>query len=161
MTTNFTHRSYPSWRDIDRAKPLFLETTFIDGGVATAVIITPERPAYQAQARKLQQAVFTRTGVQLPLLRDSDCAPWQPAATHQILLGNLMDNAVVAPLYHRNYIAADAHYPGGGGHVLRTVHDPWGTGCNVILAGGSDIAGVTTSVARLLASLQQDETRLW
>ncbi|MCB9152099.1 MAG: FG-GAP repeat protein [Caldilineaceae bacterium] len=161
MTTNFTHRSYPSWRDIDQAKPLFLETTFIDGGVATAVIITPERPAYQAQARKLQQAVFARTGVQLPLLRDSDCAPWQPAATHQILLGNLMDNAVVAPLYHRNYIAADAHYPGGGGHVLRTVHDPWGTGCNVILAGGSDIAGVTTSVARLLASLQQDETHLW
>lgn len=158
---NFTHTTYNSWRDIDRAKPLFLETPFVENGTATAVIITPERPAYLAQARKIQQAIFARTGVQLDLLYDTACDPWQPAATHQILLGNLMDNAVVAPLYHRNYIAADAHYPGIGGHVLRTVHDPWGTGCNVILAGGSDVAGVTTSVERLLAALQQDESKLW
>ncbi len=161
MTTNFTHTTYQSWRDIDRAKPLFLETSFVADGRATAMIIAPDRPAYQAQARKLQQAIFARTGVQLPLLRDTDCDPWQPATTHQILLGNLMDNRVAAPLYHRHYIAADAHYPGPGGHILRTVHDPWGTGCNVILAGGSDIAGVTTSVERLIGALQQDEANLW
>lgn len=161
QSTNFTHTTYPSWRDINCAKPLFLETSFVTDGTPAAVIIAPDRPAYQAQARKLQQALFARTGVQLPLLRDTECDPWQPATTHQILLGNLMDNAVVAPLYHRHYIAADAHYPGPGGHVLRTVHDPWGTGCNVILAGGSDIAGVTTSVELLLAALQQDAGKLW
>jgi len=158
---DFTHPTYPSWHEIDRAKALVLETTFVTEGTPQAIIIAPDRPAYQAQAKKIQAAIYARSGVQLPLHLDTEFDPWQPPVVHQIMLGNLMDNRMVAPLYHRNYIAADAHYPGVGGHILRTVHDPWGNGCNVILAGGSDIAGVTTSVEALLRRLQGAAARLW
>ncbi|MEZ4637818.1 MAG: hypothetical protein R2856_23155 [Caldilineaceae bacterium] len=67
--------------------------------------------------------------------------------------GQLDGHRHVAPLYARRYIAADAYYPGHGGHVLRTVHDPWGSGHNVIFAGGSDVDSVATAVDHLLDAL--------
>ncbi len=161
MSTDFTHPSHASWQTIDRAKQRFPETTLVAAGEARAVIVIPERPAYQAQAQKLQRSIFQQSGVTVPIVWDTAIDPWQPPTANQILLGNLMDNQAVAPLYHRHYLAADAHYPGPGGHVVRTIHDPWGNGHNAILTGGSDIAGVTTSVQSLCHQFQQQAGRLW
>lgn len=151
-----THRHYASWRDITQAKTLYPETILTQDGQPRAVIVVPDRPAYRAQAEKIQRAIAQRCGVTVPVQYDHVADPWQPPGHNLILLGNLMDNRHVAPLYARRYIAADAYYPGRGGHVLRTVHDPWGSGHNVIFAGGSDVDGVAMAVDRLLAALIVD-----
>lgn len=151
------HRRYPSWREITQAKRLLPETTLVQDGQARALLITPDRPAYRAQAQKIQQAIHKRTGVTLPLHTDTEFDAWQPPQQNQILLGNLMDNRMVAPLYARHYLAADAHYPGPGGHVLRTVHDPWGDGHNVVFAGGSDSTAAAIAGQHLIDTLQESE----
>ena len=42
-------------------------------------------------------------------------------------------------------------YPGKGGYELRTVHNPFGDKVNYVIVGGSDDAGVSTAVDRLIA----------
>jgi hypothetical protein len=148
------HRAFASWQDIDRPKQLFLDTPLAEGGVACAAVVAPDRPAYRAQAEKIVAAVRRASGVQLPLYSDSRLDPLRPPPSHLILLGNLNDNRLIPPLYAGLYVVADALYPGAGGHDLRTVHDPWGSGRNAILVGGSDAAGVAESCGRLIGTLR-------
>lgn len=70
-----------------------------------------------------------------------------------ILLGCLNTNRALQPLYADYLCSTDATYPGIGGHDLRTIVNPYGTGTNVILVGGSDLAGVERAVDRLLVHL--------
>lgn len=148
------HRHYNGWQTIEQAKQLFLETPLVQGQNARAAVVVPARPAYAALARRIQAAIYEITGVRLPILRDVDLDPWHPPAQPLILLGNLTDNRLIAPLYARRKTFVDSRYPGKGGYVLQTVHDPWGTGNNTIILGGSDSRDVVQSVDRFPASLQ-------
>ncbi len=151
------HVYYHTWQDIDEAKPLYLETVISHLGQALAAIVTPDTPAYRAQAAKIAQAVRELDGVELPIYVDSELDPWEPPDENLIILGNLVDNPYLGPLYAQHYVAADRFYPGKGGHVLRTIHDPWGVGLNGILVGGSDIRGVAASAELLVERLELDE----
>lgn len=151
------HVHYHTWQDIDEAKPLYRETVISSQGAALAAIVTPDTPAYRAQAAKIAQAVRELDGTELPIYVDSELDPWEPPDANLIILGNLVDNPYLAPLYAKHYVAADRFYPGRGGHVLRTVHDPWGCGLNAILVGGSDIRGVTSAADLLTDLLEVDD----
>ncbi|MGQ9555569.1 MAG: FG-GAP-like repeat-containing protein [Anaerolineae bacterium] len=152
--------SYSSWQEIDRPKPLLPNTELARDGVPKSAIVTPGRPAYLAQAHKLADAIRKVGQVSLPIYLDTQLAPWQPPDSNIILLGNLVDNCLVPPLYARHYVAADGFYPGKGGFVLNTVHDPWGNGHNIVFVGGSDIEGVAESAESLIASLERKEGTL-
>ncbi len=70
-----------------------------------------------------------------------------------MLLGCLNTNRALQPLYADYLCSTDATYPGGDGYDLRTLVNPYGTGANVILAGGSNLRGVERAVERLLAAI--------
>lgn len=82
--------------------------------------------------------------------------PLPESYRHQplILLGNLNTNRAILPLYAQYRCAADATYPGGNGFVLRTIVNPYGTGHNVILVGGSTLPGVQRGANRLLEMIK-------
>ncbi|MEY3774971.1 MAG: Heparinase N-terminus [Verrucomicrobiota bacterium] len=73
-----------------------------------------------------------------------------------IVLGNLMESALVRRLYFGGYDFTDFAFPGPGGFTLRTIRDPFGTGAHVLLAGGSDIAGVREAGQRLAARIRRE-----
>ena len=70
------------------------------------------------------------------------------------MLGNLNTNRTLQPLYANYLCSTDATYPGGDGFDLRTIVNPYGTGTNMILAGGSNLSGVERAVAKLIVSLK-------
>lgn len=73
-----------------------------------------------------------------------------------IVLGNLMESTLVRRLYFYGYDFTDFAFPGPGGFTLRTIRDPFGTGAHVLLAGGSDLAGVREAGHRLVARIRRE-----
>ncbi|HVU14912.1 MAG TPA: hypothetical protein VHD90_26740 [Phototrophicaceae bacterium] len=129
------------------------ETSLID-----ATIIYPAvDPVYRSLAQTLANAIQQASGEKPELQAEADLMPTRgtPLADRYrrrtlILLGNLNTNRAVLPLYARYFCATDATYPGGDGYDLRTIVNPYGTGANVILVGGSSVRGVQRAVGRLI-----------
>lgn len=134
-------------------KDFHLTTGLVKDGKAVAQIVTAADGCYDDQATAIQRAVADRTDVVLPIATDASPAAAVPIADNLILLGNRSTNAVISELYNRFYTLLDLRYPGPGGHVLRSLHNPFGNGYNVIFAGGSDVAGVSAAVDSFIAAL--------
>ncbi|MCS7221512.1 MAG: hypothetical protein RML36_10900 [Anaerolineae bacterium] len=139
-------------RTVQRTTPLVRQ------GRSEGIIVYPDQDsAYRELARELAAAVARRTRVELRCLADAEIISQRgvplPSSYRRrplILLGNLNTNRVLLPLYARYYCATDATYPGGSGYDLRTLLNPYGTGVNWILAGGSTLAGMARAVERLI-----------
>jgi len=132
-----------------------------DTGLSAVAIIHPAGdPRWCELAAALAQAIAGRTGTRPPCAVDTDLMPerstplpreWR--ARPLIVLGNLNTNRTLQPLYADYLCSTDATYPGGDGFDLRTIVNPYGTGTNLILAGGSNLRGVARAVERLLATI--------
>ncbi|HPA19357.1 MAG TPA: PQQ-binding-like beta-propeller repeat protein [Verrucomicrobiae bacterium] len=129
---------------------LRLETPLVESGRPSAVICHADDPAWRAAAADIQRAIAETTGVTLELKTDGQITPEQMGAQTAILLGHLNNNRHVARLYHNFFVCADSAFTGSTGYEIRTVHDPFGTGHNCILVGGSTIEG-TREAARTFA----------
>lgn len=129
-------------------------------GQNAALIYPASEPRYRALADQLAAAITARGGAAPECVADTALIPTRstplPAAYRQrplLLLGNLNTNRVLQPLYADFLCSTDATYPGGDGYDLRTIVNPYGTGANVILAGGSNLRGVERAVERLLTAI--------
>ncbi len=136
----------------DKLKELYLTTWLVEGGKPQIAIVAPA--AHAAQGLALQQAVAEVTGVAVPVVTDDAPQAAIPLQTNLILLGNRSTNVAISKLYDMGYTFLDLKYPGPGGHVVRTLHSPFGDGRNVIFVGGSDAAGVAAGTAVLIARLK-------
>ena len=130
-------------------KDLHLMTTLVTGGKASAAIVVPESRRYAEDGRRIQVAVARVTGVTIPVLTDADPTAALPLQGHVIVLGNRSTNRLINGLYDAYYTLLDLKYPGVGGAVVRSLHDPYGNGLNAILVGGSDDAGVSRATGLL------------
>ena len=138
---------------IKKLKKLYPSTGLVGDGRGRAIIVAPDKPGFSEAAARLQAAIRKATGATLPVRRDTDFVrDWR--VNHKaigrnslILLGNVNNNAVMAWLYGEFYVVADSIYPGKGGYVIRTVHDPFATGVNALALAGSDAAGVERAVS--------------
>lgn len=139
---------------ITKLKDLRLNTPLVAGGQPTASLVAPASGRYAAQAKAIAQAVKDLTGVALPIVSDADPAAQVPLAGHLICLGNRSTNATISRLYDHYYTVLDLKYPGPGGYVVRSLHDPYGNGYNVLFAGGSDDAGVVAASEALVKRLR-------
>jgi hypothetical protein len=135
-------------------KALYRETPLVRDGLPAALIVAPADGRYRALAEGIAAAVARRTGVVMPVVADSDPAATLPLKTHVIVLGNRSTNALLSALYDRFYALVDLHYPGSGGHVVQTVHSPFGDGLNAVLVGGSDASGVAAAAERFAALVE-------
>jgi len=114
------------------------------------VVVAPGAEKYQAIARTLAKSI-QKHSTQAPRIADDSAATAELGAGPIIVLGNLMDSRVARQLYLHGYDLTDYSWPSPGGHVVRSIRDPFGTGANVILIGGSDVAGVAEAAKTLLA----------
>lgn len=130
-------------------KDLHAATSLVTDGKAQAVIVAPACHAEAAQ--RLQEAMRTVTGVELPLVAEVPL----PLAQHAVILGNRSTNPVLGRLYDLYYTLLDRKYPGVGGYALHSLHNPFGNGQNAILVGGSDEAGVILAADRLAEQIRQ------
>ncbi len=127
--------------------PLALETALVADGRPNARICHADVSAWRDAATVIQTAVADATGVTLPLVTDTDLSPDDAFSGNLILLGHLDNNRHVARLYHNFFVCLDVGYTGREGYVIRSVHDPFGTGKNCILVGGSFAEGTAKGAA--------------
>jgi hypothetical protein len=122
-------------------RPLRLETPVVVEGRPVAVICHADDPAWRGAATKVQQAIARVTGVTVPLMTDQELAPEDFLKQPVILLGHLDNNRHVARLYHNCFVCLDRGFTGRTGYEIRSAHDPFGTGHNAVLVGGSFAEG--------------------
>jgi hypothetical protein len=138
-------------------------TTLVREGRTSCIIVYPAQDhGYLELARSLAEAMARRTGVSPTLMADTAILPQRglplPDAYRRrplLLLGNINVNRLLLPLYARYYCATDVTYPGGEGYDLRTLVNPYGTGVNFILAGGSTVRGAQRATERLIARMEE------
>jgi len=156
-----------------RLKDLHLITSLVRDGKPEAVIVAPASGEHDAAARRLQEAIRKVTGVVVPIVGDEQPASrirglvldgfparrprdgQPPLSANLICLGQRTTNQTIGSLYDLYYCLTDAKYPGRGGYEVRTLHDPFGDGRNVILVGGSDSAGVDAAADRFISGLDR------
>ncbi len=129
-------------------------------GQDVAILYSASEPRYRALAEQLAAAIAARGGTRPECIADTTLLPERstplPAAYRKrplVVLGNLNTNRVLLPLYADYLCSTDAVYPGADGYDLRTLVNPYGTGSNLILAGGSSLRGVERAVEKLLAAI--------
>jgi outer membrane protein assembly factor BamB len=140
--------------EVTRAKPLFRETPLVRASRAQAILVAPAGTPFDQLAERIQAAVRQATGAELPLLRPEAATPDRLANTQAVLLGNVCNNRALQPLYGLLYTPVDEAYPPADGYLVHTVHDPWGTGHNALVVGGSTPAGLTRAVETLLSVIR-------
>ena len=138
--------------EIAMLKQMIFDTPIVIQDRARAVIVAPA--AHRRLGRAIRESVKAAAGVSLRILSDTEvsASDWEKQSV--ITLGNLMDNRFAETLYRMYYIHSDARYPGKGGCVVRTVHNPWGTGANVVFLGGSNAEGVAAAVDEFLKIIE-------
>ncbi|MDE2998397.1 MAG: hypothetical protein OXU79_04880 [Gemmatimonadota bacterium] len=138
-------------------KDLNLDTELVRNGRPNATIVVPEDGRHAGAANRVQAAIQAKTGVLVPVDDDTSAAGAVPISGHLIVLGNRSSNRTIESLYNLYYTLLDLRYPGPGGHEVRSLHNPFGNGRNVISAGGSDVEGVEAA-ADVLAGKVLDAT---
>ncbi|NOY80979.1 MAG: hypothetical protein GXP31_08235 [Kiritimatiellaeota bacterium] len=139
--------------EIHTLKRLYPRTVIVRDGRPTAVIVRPDGAEFETAAARLSDAIRERTGAALPVRRASELvAPdWNLiddafGSRNLIAIGNINTNRLLAVLYGEKYVVADSIYPYKGGYVIRTVHDPFARGVNVLVLAGSDPDGVRRAI---------------
>lgn len=139
-------------------RPL-VRTTALGDRKRVPLIVHPDGDGWAPLAAKIHAALVAR-GVTAEVAADTALIPERsvPLAAAQrqrplIVLGSLGTNRVLQPHYANYLCATDAAYPGPDGWELRTLVDPYHTGANLILCGGSRQAGVARAVDRLGAEI--------
>ncbi|HIE14268.1 TPA: hypothetical protein EYP70_03245, partial [Candidatus Bathyarchaeota archaeon] len=150
-----------SIRDLDGIllpKRLYLDTVVVEEGICRSLIVCPKTKLYWRLAEKIVNKIKKCVGIQIPIVGDSDYSPEKYITSNALMLGNICVNRALIPLYHLYYVLVDENFPGKGGYVIRTVHDPWGKGINIIIIGGSDFEGVKQGVNVFLSLIRPSRT---
>ena len=133
---------------IDVVKQLCAATPLVAGDGTTVRICCPQG-RYEESAKLLRQAIRMKTQISVPRVGDAPPVDGPLLTTHTILLGNRSTNRLLSVLYDHHFALVDLRYPGTGGYVVRSLHNPFGNGCNAIILGGSDDAGVAAAAHKL------------
>jgi len=131
-------------------KTYHLDVPVVRGGQALATIITRTDEEAVTRGAWLADQIEKATGVRVPTA--TELVEGGPPNT--IIIGKF-DDPALQYLYRNHFILTDARFPGSGGYVIRTVHDPFGDGRSVVFLGGSDAAGQQRSVEAFAATIAQ------
>jgi len=120
----------------------------------------------EREAAALKAACGQATNVAHPTVPAANAmAPgtWRLAASwlrrDLILLGNVVNNEAIFALYSQYLAGVNAAYPGPGHYVLRSLHQPFRRGADMLVIGGSDRAGVAAGVERVAQLLAANDGR--
>ncbi|RJS85375.1 hypothetical protein CW702_01225 [Candidatus Bathyarchaeota archaeon] len=136
---------------ISKLKKLYLETTLVKDCTSHVLIATPS--SYRDLGITLKKKIKQLSGIEVKVLDGAKIQDHDYKRYNIIALGNMLDNPVIFRLYREHYTFVDGRYPGVNGYVLRTVHDPFGYGRNVVVIGGSNYEGVKVALQNLMNKL--------
>ncbi|MBI3946606.1 MAG: hypothetical protein HY321_11850 [Armatimonadetes bacterium] len=132
---------------ITQLKNMYVETPLVTGGQTRCVIAVPDDAAYMPLAQKLAGAIQKAYGVAPPIRQASEVARQMPPGENLIALGLFTNNKIVEDLYLREYVQCDYNWPGGQkSYEIRTVHNPWLNGKNVVYLGSTTLEGCQAAV---------------
>lgn len=134
---------------------LYLETDIVKDGKRALSVIVPSSGEFDVQAGEIAAAVKSKTGVELKIIKDDGDAELTKLTENFIILGNRNNNRYISSLYDRYYCILDRCYPGEGGSIVRSLHNPFGDGHNIIFAGGSDREGTVQAVKTLIGKINE------
>jgi hypothetical protein len=137
-----------------KLKDLHLTTSLVSASTAAVNIVSPA--IYRDDALKIADAIKKITKVNIPVISDEAPEASMPLKGNLILLGNRSTSKAVNTLYDLGYTFIDLKYPGKGGFVVKSLHNPFGNGKNVLFAGGSDNEGVSLAVTEFIRLLQSE-----
>ncbi|MBI3945280.1 MAG: VCBS repeat-containing protein [Armatimonadetes bacterium] len=141
---------------ITRLKKMYRETALVAGGQAQCAIVAPADPAYLPLAQKLAGAVEKAYGAAPPVRQAGEMSGRLPPSENLIALGVFANNKVVDDLYLREFVLCDYSWPGAGNSFeIRTVHNPWLNGKNVLYLGSASLAGCQAAVDRFIQILAE------
>ncbi len=156
---------------------LCLTTPLVREGRPEIAIVKPKSGVHDGPADRIEAIVRRITGTAVPFVEDEAIAATirrmvsegypakrlaggkGPLPSHLICLGNRSTNQTLGALYDLYYCLTDLKYPGIGGYEVRTLHDPFGDGRNVIIVGASDAPGVEAATAAFLAKLERADRK--
>ncbi|MBD3293414.1 MAG: hypothetical protein GF393_10855, partial [Armatimonadia bacterium] len=147
-----------AFADVTEPKPLYPETTLVEGGEPRAIIVASQDEQWTEVAAEVQAAIEEATGASLQIVGDDEVTDEDLADTNAIVVGSIVNNMALLYPYSHQLTFADGAYPGDGGYEVRTVPDPWGTGHNLIALGASDVAGARAGLEALRPHLSEGET---
>ena len=144
---------------ISRLKDMCVDTVLVRDGKPVAAVVAPADGRYERLAGAIVEAVKRTTGATLPIVRDTDVK--LPFARNLVILGNRSTNSVIEQLYNSYYTYLDLKYPGAGGYVVRSLHNPFANGHNAILVGSSDDRGMAKAVEQFAAAAADSAPCSW
>ncbi len=154
---------YVPEQTITELKTYYPDTTLVENGEAACVIIHPAEEGYAELGAEVAAGIKAATGAEVPVKSDKDYSE-ADHATNLICLGRMNNNKLSLDLYIWHYVACDDWFPGPGdeehapGFVVRSCCDPWGTGKNVIMLGGTELDGVKLAVERFKGMIAKGQT---
>lgn len=142
---------------IEQLRDLSLETSFAEAGTSQCIIAVPDQDGYSSMADHLATAVATVSGAKPAVMAASGITDEMAQANHVIALGVFANNSLVEKLYDRLLVSCDWSWPeGDDSYVIRTVHNPWQTGRNVVYLGSVTAAGCEAAVNRFVGILTEN-----
>lgn len=140
--------------EITRLKDLHNQTALVAKGAARAVIVAPKNGRYAEIVRAVRDKIKALSGAELKVVDAESAVPEMLLKHHNVIaVGNCNTNRFIETLYRQWYVILDPKYPGSGGYVVRSLHNPYGTGHNVIFLGGSDDEGTSEAGRTFLGLL--------
>jgi len=141
--------------EITQLKPLYPATYYVRDGAPAAVILWGDEDGLRTLDGQLAAKLGERAGTSIESRPANEIAPrwWEIdfdrlVDRNVIALDNTNINRLLAALWGEGNTAEDAKFPGTGGYVVRSVHDPFGRGFNVIVLAGSVLPGVRQAAGR-------------
>ena len=138
---------------IAKLKDMHINTVLAEHGQARAMIVAPAARGYAAIAELLRDNIGDLSGAQLPIRTPADLESEDVQRSHLILIGNAQDNSLVRRLVWERWVF-DTWYPGDERFVVRSVHNPFGHGKNVIFVGGENHKTVRAAADSFLGMLK-------
>ncbi|MBN1669451.1 MAG: PQQ-binding-like beta-propeller repeat protein [Kiritimatiellae bacterium] len=135
-------------------KDLHIRTSLVGPDGPEAVIVAPPGARYGGAVSAIQAAVRKCTKTELPVQGAARAPELLLRERNVIAVGNMSTNPFIEHMYRQWYVLLDLKYPGPGGYVVRSCHNPYGTGRNVIWVGGSDDEGVLRAAKAFAARLK-------
>ncbi len=137
-------------------KTFYTEVPIATAGAPNCIIAVPAGEDYAAMGREVAAAIKDVSGAEVPVQEAAGLSRATLENSNVILLGYFANNPLVNVIYDLHYVCLDAEWPGAGGYVVRTVHDPLGTGTSCVYLGGSDAESTGLAVDYFIASLPEN-----
>ena len=153
-------RPLPETPPAEKSLPLRpLAPLVLDLASTECTISCPRNPMLRQAAEALATAVEERAGHRPRIVPDNADATTLGRGP-VLVMGNLTESVLGRKLYLTGYDFTDYAWPGKGGHVVRTIRDPFGTGAHVLMIGGSYPADIVAATRAATAMVRRSGPRI-